>query len=97
MQFRRSLGTYIPSFSSLFIKVWAGDRLRGIINKNNNIKMIIIKSKIRPVPTACFLEGLYFGGWRIDRALDVGYRHNGYNNISDIKTLCWKTVDLYPI
>ena len=28
--------------------------------------------------------------------VDVGYKHTGYKNISDIRTLYWKTVDIYP-
>ena len=29
--------------------------------------------------------------------VDVGYKHTGYKNISDIRTLYWKTVAIYPI
>ena len=28
--------------------------------------------------------------------VDVGYKHTGYKNISDIRTLYWKTVAIYP-
>ena len=52
------------------------------------VAVVPVTTRIVPIPYILITNAC---------TVDVGYKHTGYKNISDIRTLYWKTVPYIPI